>query len=71
MGKNGHLHKTPSAKEIDREGYFDIGDIALNHQEKIEEIFLHLIEMKKKADYLQEELNLLVQENKKLKIKYR
>ena len=55
INKNGHLPKTPSASEIEKEGGFEIGSVFVNHQEKIEEIFLHLIELKKSADTLQKE----------------
>ena len=71
INENGHLHKTTSAKEINEQGSIDMGGVALDHQEKIEEIFLHLIEMKKKAAHLQEELALLVEENQKLKKEYK
>lgn len=52
---NGHLPKTPSAKEIDEIGGIEIGATTLNQQEKIEEIYLHLIEMKKEIKALQKE----------------
>jgi hypothetical protein len=55
IDKNGHLPKTPSAAEIEKEGSFEIGSVFINHQEKIEEIFLHLIDLKKSADALQKE----------------
>ncbi len=63
----GHLPKTPSAEEIEKEGGFYLGEIALNHQEKIEEVFLHLIALKKEADELQAKLLVLRQENERLK----
>ena len=57
--EKGHLHNTPSAKEIQKNG-LNLSEITTNQQEKIEELFLHLIEMEKKIDKLQ-------QENKNLK----
>ena len=65
--KNGHLPKTPSAAEIEADGGFELKFVALNHQEKIEELFLHLIELNKEADQLERELAYLLEENKKLK----
>ncbi|PHN07333.1 hypothetical protein [Flavilitoribacter nigricans] len=50
IATKGYLHKTPSAEEVESEG-MKIGEITVNQQEKIEEIFLHLIEMN---DQLQE-----------------
>lgn len=63
----GHLHKTLSAEEVESAGNFDVGDVAFDHQEKIEELFLHMIAMKKKADVLQEKLAFLQAENKTIK----
>jgi hypothetical protein len=45
--QNKHLPKTKSADEIKKEGGIDAAETLLNHQEKIEEIFLHLIELDK------------------------
>lgn len=53
--KNKRLPKTKSADEIKKEEGIDAAETLLNHQEKIEEIFLHLIELKKSADTLQKE----------------
>ncbi|MEL7249806.1 MAG: hypothetical protein AAFO03_15365 [Bacteroidota bacterium] len=50
----GHLHNTPSAEEIDRQG-LELGGMMVNQQEKIEEIFLHLIELNDKLASLQQE----------------
>ena len=52
--ENGHLHNTPPAKEIETNG-LPIGKMMVNQQVKIEEIFLHLIEMNKKIDALEKE----------------
>lgn len=64
--KEGHLHNTPSAKEIDENG-LQVGDMMVNQQEKIEELFLHLIEMKKDMDALKAENVALKAEVKTLK----
>ena len=47
-----HLPNTPSASEIEKSGGFNIGEVFVNHQEKIEEIFLHLISLNKQATSL-------------------
>lgn len=51
----GHLHNTPSATELEQNGGVELGAITVNQQEKIEELFLHLIELNKKYEQLQEE----------------
>lgn len=38
--RTGHLHNTPSAKEIAENGGVELGSMTVNQQEKIEEIFL-------------------------------
>lgn len=52
----GHLHKTPSAKDIEKSGGIDLLDATLDQQEKIEELFLHLIELDKQLKELEENL---------------
>lgn len=51
---NGHLPKTPSALEIQQNG-LELAKATENQQEKIEEIFLHLIEMEQKIEMLEAE----------------
>jgi hypothetical protein len=67
IAEKGHLHKTPSAAEIESKGSFELKTVTLDHQEKIEEAFLHLIALKKEADDLQVKLKKLKAENVKLK----
>ena len=43
--EKGHLHKTKSEKEVKAAGGFELTEVTLDHQEKIEEIFLHLIDL--------------------------
>ncbi len=62
----GHLHNTPSAAEVEAEG-LNLGNITVNQQEKIEEIFLHLIEMNKELKNLKAENELLKAELSTLK----
>jgi hypothetical protein len=64
--ENGHLHNTPPAKEIETNG-LPIGKMMVNQQVKIEEIFLHLIEINKKIDALEEENQQLKEELENLK----
>ncbi len=54
INKNGHLPNTPSAEEIQANG-LELGKITTNQQEKIEELFLHLIEMEKRLKKLEKE----------------
>lgn len=56
--ENGHLPNTPSAKEIQADG-LELGKITTNQQEKIEELFLHLIEMEKRMEELEKENKIL------------
>jgi uncharacterized small protein (DUF1192 family) len=50
----GHLPNTPSAEVIENQG-LELGATAKNHQEKIEELFLHLIELEKRLRALETE----------------
>ena len=54
IDKNGHLPNVPSAKKIESDG-MELGDIAKIQQEKIEELFLHLIQLKKEVQQLKTE----------------
>lgn len=51
----GYLHNTPSEEELAENGGIELGNITVNQQEKIEEIFLHLIELNKKVETLEQE----------------
>jgi hypothetical protein len=50
----GHLPNTLSAAVIEKQG-LELGATAKNHQEKIEELFLHLIGMEKRIKALEME----------------
>lgn len=52
--EKGYLHNTPSAAQVEVEG-IEIGEMTKNQQEKIEEIFLHLIALEKRIDQLEAE----------------
>jgi len=51
----GHLPNVPSAEEIASDGGFEVGDMMVTQQEKIEELFLYVIELNKKIERLEEE----------------
>ena len=59
IAQNGHLPNMPSAETIENGG-LSVGEATTLQQEKIEEIFLHLIELKKQVEDLK-------RENKELK----
>ncbi|MDZ4702524.1 MAG: hypothetical protein SH848_01260 [Saprospiraceae bacterium] len=52
--QHGHLHDTPSGEQIENSG-LELGSMMANQQSKIEEIFLHLIEMDKRVKALEAE----------------
>ena len=54
IAEKGHLPKTLSAEVIEKEG-IELGATAKNQQEKIEEIFLHLIDMEKRVKAVEAE----------------
>lgn len=49
-----HLHNTPSGKEIIENG-ISVSEMTVNQQEKIEELFLHVIELNKRVKALEAE----------------
>jgi|GEM_PF-3380059 len=65
--KFGHLPNTPTAQEIEKEGGFELKSVKLNQQEKIEEIFLHLIEINGQVYTLRQKIGALEMENEKLR----
>ncbi|MEY4938247.1 MAG: hypothetical protein RIS64_4608 [Bacteroidota bacterium] len=52
IATNGHLPNTLSAEVIENQG-LELGTTAKNHQEKIEELYLHLIALEKSVKELQ------------------
>lgn len=54
-----HLPGTPSGVEVHAEGSFELGAVAVDHQVKIEEIFLHLINLEKETKLLEGQLSYL------------
>jgi hypothetical protein len=55
IAEKGYLHKTPSALEIEQAGGIELAATAVQQQEKIEEIFLHLIELNDRIKTLEKE----------------
>ncbi|MEM6964698.1 MAG: hypothetical protein AAF573_08040 [Bacteroidota bacterium] len=67
INEKGHLHKIPSAQQLKEEGGIEIRQIKLNQQEKVEEIFLHLIALNNRIKELKKEVRKLEIENTVLK----
>ena len=57
--KNKHLPNMPSAAEIEKENGFDVGDIQKRMLEKIEELTLYVIQLKKENEQLQKRMEVL------------
>lgn len=51
--ENGHLPNVPSQSEITHSGGFELGDMTRLQQEKIEELFLYIIELEKRVKELE------------------
>ena len=66
INENKHLPNTPTANEIEANG-IDVGEITTNQQEKIEELFLYVIDMNKEITALKKELKKTQKENAVLK----
>lgn len=66
ISEKGHLPNIPSATAVQKEG-IELGDMAKRQQEKIEEVFLHLIDMDKRLKALEAENAQLKAELDKLK----
>ncbi|HAD12841.1 MAG TPA: hypothetical protein DCF33_10445, partial [Saprospirales bacterium] len=54
-----HLPGTISQSEVVEEGGFEVRNVKLDHQIKIEEAYLHLIELNKKKEALKLRINSL------------
>ena len=61
--KGRHLPNMPSEKDIELEGGIKTKEVMLAQQEKIEEVFLYLIELDGQIDLLQQKVNMLKVEN--------
>jgi hypothetical protein len=52
--QNGHLPGIPSAAEVEQNGRVPLGDLSVKYLEKIEELTLYIIALKKEIDQLKE-----------------
>lgn len=66
--QNGHLPGIPSAKQIEKEG-FELADMQRRVLEKVEELTLYTIDQEKRIEMLQNRMEELEKENKKLRKK--
>jgi hypothetical protein len=57
--ENKHLPGQPSGAIFESEGSFELGELTKQHQEKIEEVYLYLIDMDKRLTQLEQELAFL------------
>ena len=65
--EKGHLPNMPAEHELEEQGGVKIGEMTYLQQEKIEEAFLHLIEMNKQIKEMQSQMDALKSENLKLR----
>ena len=65
----GHLPNTKSEQEMKKDGGYELKAVALNHLEKIEEVYLHLFSLQEKSKKLNSKLEKLNEENASLQSK--
>jgi N-methylhydantoinase B/oxoprolinase/acetone carboxylase alpha subunit len=68
IAEKEHLPNIPSTKEVTEEG-LDLAQMQLLQMEKIEEMYLHMMEMNDQINALQNEVTDLRSENEQLKNK--
>jgi hypothetical protein len=56
INKNKHLPGIPSAEEVKKEGGIELGDMNVKLLEKIEELTLYVIELKKENEQMKKEI---------------
>ncbi len=56
INQNKHLPGIPSAKEVEKEGGFELGAMNVKLLEKIEELTLYVIELKKENEQMKKEI---------------
>jgi hypothetical protein len=56
INENKHLPGMPSAKEVEKEGGFELGTMNVKLLEKIEELTLYVIELKKENEQIKKEI---------------
>jgi hypothetical protein len=64
-----HLPGVPSEASLEEEGQIDLGNMTVIQQEKIEELFLYMIQLNEKVKHLEGEIKMLKEENTSLKVK--
>jgi hypothetical protein len=57
--RNNHLPNMPSAAQVEKEKGFDVGDMQKRLLEKVEELTLYVIQLKKEADGLKKRMAIL------------
>ncbi len=67
INTNGHLPHTPSSKEIIEAGGVELKSVMINQQEKIEELFLYLIQAQEEIQQLKNEAEGIEMENQVLR----
>ncbi|MFL5744182.1 MAG: hypothetical protein ACJ751_05920 [Niastella sp.] len=65
INQNKHLPGIPSAEEVKKEGGIELGDMNVKLLEKVEELSLYIIEMNKKLEEQQKEIERLKKNNSK------
>ena len=63
------LPNMPSEKELEKAGGFELGEMTVKQQEKIEELYLYVINMNQELQQLKSKVEQLQAENAKLKSK--
>jgi hypothetical protein len=53
IAKYHHLPNTPGTDKVETAGSFELGETSINQQVKIEEIFLHLIDLEAETKTLE------------------
>lgn len=56
---NGHLPDIPNEKEVKNNGGIEIGEMQVKLLQKVEELTLYMIQLKKENDMLKEKINAL------------
>jgi hypothetical protein len=63
INENKHLPGMPSAKEVEKEGGFELGNMNVKLLEKIEELTLYVIELKKENEQMKKEIKEISKRN--------
>ena len=63
INENKHLPGMPSAKEVEKDGGFELGNMNVKLLEKIEELTLYVIELKKENEQMKKEIKEIRKKN--------